>query len=405
MPGRAIPSSSSSSSRASTQQRPHPMWPVPSCQRSAAGSAQATLTLTLTLSLHPSAYSLPPPPIAPHPSPLAPRPSPLTPRPSPLAPHPSPPTHVQLDLVEEEGSNTNPRAASTTSMEIGMPTNFKHVAHIGWDDHAGFQTQNLPAEWKQLFRAAGVKRKDLEDISTARLIVRTLAEQMTDDQLAQLPHLPGITDRRGWRGDGDLPNMGDGTMAAADAAGPPPPTPLSAMAAAADPLRVSNRGAVQGGVVQGGGGGGGGAPAGGAQQRNGRSGGGGPVRGAAAAGDKEAIKSVSVSLVATPPRAAAEPKENVKPRWMGGGLSAGGEKKSGGSKSSGVQAAAAPPKPSMPTGLRGGVMRAADRLKSAVGHDPRHASKATAAATTAATGIAETVAAAARAPPAGSSRI
>ena len=37
-------------------------------------------------------------------------------------------------------------------MEIGLPTNFKHVTHVGWDEAAGFQVQNLPPEWKQLFK-------------------------------------------------------------------------------------------------------------------------------------------------------------------------------------------------------------------------------------------------------------
>ena len=112
----------------------------------------------------------------------------------------------------------NRRAIEEKEMEIGMPTNFKHVTHIGWDDQAGFQTQNLPPEWKRLFKDAGIKKKELEDISTAKIIVQTLAEQMTDEQLAQLPHLPGITDRLSAR-------RGDGAMAAA--ADPPPPTLLT----------------------------------------------------------------------------------------------------------------------------------------------------------------------------------
>ena len=81
------------------------------------------------------------------------------------------------------------------AMQIGMPTNFKHVTHIGWDEANGFEVANLPDEWKSLFKAAGVKKKDLQNKDTARVIVDTLASNMTEDQLANMPALPGVTDR------------------------------------------------------------------------------------------------------------------------------------------------------------------------------------------------------------------
>ena len=56
-------------------------------------------------------------------------------------------------------------------MVIGAPTNFQHLAHVGWDEQQGFQVQNLPAEWKNLFKSAGVTKKDLKNkipaVSTA----------------------------------------------------------------------------------------------------------------------------------------------------------------------------------------------------------------------------------------------
>ena len=78
---------------------------------------------------------------------------------------------------------------------IGMPTNFQHITHIGWDEQKGFQAENLPPEWKNLFKTAGIRKKDLENKDTAKLIVDTLTDQMTDEQLAQMPALPGVTDR------------------------------------------------------------------------------------------------------------------------------------------------------------------------------------------------------------------
>ncbi|KAL1526331.1 hypothetical protein AB1Y20_015045 [Prymnesium parvum] len=80
-------------------------------------------------------------------------------------------------------------------MVISGPTDFKHVAHVGWDEQQGFQVQDLPAEWKVLFKKAGVKKKDLTDKDTARMIVETITEKMSDQEMAQMPALPGVTDR------------------------------------------------------------------------------------------------------------------------------------------------------------------------------------------------------------------
>ena len=51
------------------------------------------------------------------------------------------------------------------AVEIGMPTNVKHLQHMGYTEDGGFKFDDepIPIEWKNLFRAAGVKRKDLED--------------------------------------------------------------------------------------------------------------------------------------------------------------------------------------------------------------------------------------------------
>ena len=51
-----------------------------------------------------------------------------------------------------------------------MPTNVKHVQHMGYSEDGGFKFDDepIPIEWKELFRAAGVKRKDLEDKVTAK---------------------------------------------------------------------------------------------------------------------------------------------------------------------------------------------------------------------------------------------
>ena len=55
-------------------------------------------------------------------------------------------------------------------VQIGRPTNFRHESHIGWDPVNGFDIQNIPPAWKELFKKAGVKKSDLQDKDTAKLV-------------------------------------------------------------------------------------------------------------------------------------------------------------------------------------------------------------------------------------------
>lgn len=95
-------------------------------------------------------------------------------------------------------------------MEITGPTGFKHESHIGWDLDNGFDIRNIPPEWKKLFQAAGVKKSDLEDPETRKMLASTVGNML------------GGTD--------------SGTLSAAvtppppppAAAGPPPPPPPTA---------------------------------------------------------------------------------------------------------------------------------------------------------------------------------
>ena len=65
-----------------------------------------------------------------------------------------------------------------TEMVIGGPTDFKHESHIGWDLDNGFDIRNIPPEWRKLFQAAGVKKSELADPETRKLIVSTIGQSM-----------------------------------------------------------------------------------------------------------------------------------------------------------------------------------------------------------------------------------
>eukprot|EP01095_Lingulamoeba_sp_RSL-Kostka_P007061 TRINITY_DN222_c0_g1_i5.p1 TRINITY_DN222_c0_g1~~TRINITY_DN222_c0_g1_i5.p1 ORF type:complete len:436 (-),score=268.00 TRINITY_DN222_c0_g1_i5:129-1436(-) len=61
---------------------------------------------------------------------------------------------------------------------IGGPTNFQHESHIGWDLDNGFDIRNIPPEWRKLFQAAGVKKSELQDPETRKMIMETVGESM-----------------------------------------------------------------------------------------------------------------------------------------------------------------------------------------------------------------------------------
>ena len=82
--------------------------------------------------------------------------------------------------------------SSQPNSTISAPTNVTHVTHVGWSPQKGFELRNLPDEWKQIFKAAGVRRSDLTDPETARVIVTLIAENMIEGRLASMPLIPGI---------------------------------------------------------------------------------------------------------------------------------------------------------------------------------------------------------------------
>lgn len=59
-----------------------------------------------------------------------------------------------------------------TADDVGDPYDFQHLAHIGFDRTTGaFNTQNIPAEWREIFDKAGVTDEQLRNKETAGFIV------------------------------------------------------------------------------------------------------------------------------------------------------------------------------------------------------------------------------------------
>jgi hypothetical protein len=57
-----------------------------------------------------------------------------------------------------------------TKLNISEPKNFVHVSHMGWTKE-GFNEENIPEDWKGIFKKAGVKDEDLKDKKTAKFIM------------------------------------------------------------------------------------------------------------------------------------------------------------------------------------------------------------------------------------------
>ncbi|XP_076217023.1 LOW QUALITY PROTEIN: actin nucleation-promoting factor WAS, partial [Aptenodytes patagonicus] len=54
--------------------------------------------------------------------------------------------------------------------DIGAPSGFKHVGHIGWDPNNGFDVAALDPALRTLFAQAGISEAQLADAETSRLI-------------------------------------------------------------------------------------------------------------------------------------------------------------------------------------------------------------------------------------------
>ena len=68
--------------------------------------------------------------------------------------------------------------ASSGALSIGAPTNVQHTQHIGFDPEKGFEIQNIPDEWKVLFKSAGIKPSHLKNPETAQAVFDTIQKSV-----------------------------------------------------------------------------------------------------------------------------------------------------------------------------------------------------------------------------------
>jgi len=81
------------------------------------------------------------------------------------------PQHQQPPRKESGGSGGRKGEKKRLKKEdIGMPTNFQHISHVGWDPNRGFDLENVDPNLKKFFQKAGVDEKALQDKDTRDFI-------------------------------------------------------------------------------------------------------------------------------------------------------------------------------------------------------------------------------------------
>ncbi len=119
------------------------------------------------------------------------------------------------NLGSKNKGDVSPRAVE--EIVISAPESFEHRSHVGWDQQSGFDVENLPPEWKVLFKNAGLKRKDLKDAETAKFVMGHIAEQLSQEQSQQAAAPSPPSQHRN--------NSNNNTPPPAARRSPPPPVP------------------------------------------------------------------------------------------------------------------------------------------------------------------------------------
>ncbi|XP_037551868.1 WASP like actin nucleation promoting factor b isoform X3 [Nematolebias whitei] len=70
-------------------------------------------------------------------------------------------------IKKDKGNN---KKKKLTKADIGTPSNFQHVSHVGWNPNTGFDLNNLDPELKNLFDLAGISEAELKDRETSKAI-------------------------------------------------------------------------------------------------------------------------------------------------------------------------------------------------------------------------------------------
>ncbi|KAF9380008.1 hypothetical protein CPB97_008628 [Podila verticillata] len=116
--------------------------------------------------------------------------------------------------------------------QIGLPSNFRHLGHIGWDPNKGFNVQNIDPEWKNLFEQLDKMGVSQEDIQNNAEFVSQFVQAHGGPGAAKAP--PAAPRSRPTPASGHQHQLSSGAPSAAvlpvmkpTTKAPPPPPPAS----------------------------------------------------------------------------------------------------------------------------------------------------------------------------------
>ncbi|KAG9345880.1 hypothetical protein JZ751_009036 [Albula glossodonta] len=82
----------------------------------------------------------------------------------------TPVNNMVQSSFSKDKRKTKGKKKKLTKADIGTPSNFQHIGHVGWDPNTGFDLNNLDPELKNLFDLCGISEAQLKDKETSKVI-------------------------------------------------------------------------------------------------------------------------------------------------------------------------------------------------------------------------------------------
>uniref|UniRef100_A0A3Q3K0A9 Actin nucleation-promoting factor WASL n=1 Tax=Monopterus albus TaxID=43700 RepID=A0A3Q3K0A9_MONAL len=142
--------------------------------------------------------------------------------------------------LTRKDKKTKSKKKKLTKADIGTPSNFQHIGHVGWDPNTGFDLNNLDPELKNLFDMCGISEAQLKDRETSKVIYDFIekkggVEAVKNELRRQAPPAPPPPPSRGGHQPPPPPHHHhhqpppptSSHYSVAPQAPPPPPPPLA----------------------------------------------------------------------------------------------------------------------------------------------------------------------------------
>nr|WAW84863.1 WASP/N-WASP [Halisarca dujardinii] len=159
--------------------------------------------------------------------------------------------------TQQQSAGGKKKRKKITKADISGPSNFVHLAHVGWDPNTGsFDSSNISPEWKRLLDMVGVTENDLQDQDTAKFIhdfveqnggIEEANRQLEESNRVPAPPPPTRTSSRSAAPPPPAPNRGRGPPPAPARSGsgggppPPPPPPVPGVPGPPPPPSLANK--------------------------------------------------------------------------------------------------------------------------------------------------------------------